>query len=580
MPALIQVNNLAKEYGGKKIFSDLSFAVNKKQKIGVIGKNGAGKSTLFKLILGLEKADNGEILIDRDVNIGYLKQEENFLKNESGLDYLRKNSAQEEWTCKKLASKFQLTEDRLAIEASKLSGGWKMRLKLVAMLLCEPTLFLLDEPTNYLDLNTLILLEEFLKSYNQSFMIISHDREFLKKTCTETLEIASDGCYLYPGPLEEYLEFKEQKMSSILKTNEGLKKQQEHLREFVDRFKAKASKAKQAQAMIRKIDKLEAKRITIEHQAGITRITMPSIVKRKSMALKVKNMSIGYNEPIVKNINFDLTFGEKLAILGLNGQGKTTLLKTLADVLKPISGSYHWFSGGQLAYHSQEAAELLNMSEQVGDYLRRIAAPDVKTEQVLKMAGDFLFKGDDLKKPIFVLSGGEKSRLMLAGMLLAKPDMLILDEPTSHLDFEAVEALGTALKKFNGAIIFTSHDRTFTNLIASEILEITNGAANYRYQSYDDYVAELEIKLAASTNEIKPKKSDQTGRENYLEQKNKQKEISALEKELSKLNQQHAELMYYFTEHPVNYNVDKVLALDKLNAAIKTAEEKWFNLQF
>lgn len=580
MPALIQVNNLAKEYGGKKIFSDLSFTVNKKQKIGVIGKNGAGKSTLFKLILGLEKADDGEILIDRDVSIGYLKQEEDFLKNESGLDYLQKNSAQEEWTCKKLASKFQLSEDRLAIEASKLSGGWKMRLKLVAMLLREPTLFLLDEPTNYLDLNTLILLEEFLKSYNQSFMIISHDREFLKKTCAETLEIASDGCYLYPGPLEEYLEFKEQKMSSILKTNEGLKKQQEHLREFVDRFRAKASKAKQAQAMIRKIDKLEAKRITIEHQAGITRITMPSIVKRKSTALKVKNMSIGYNEPIVKNINFDLAFGEKLAILGLNGQGKTTLLKTLADVLEPISGSYHWFSSGQLGYHSQEAAESLTMSEQVGDYLRRIAAPDVKTEQVLKMAGDFLFKGDDLKKPIFVLSGGEKSRLMLAGMLLAKPDMLILDEPTSHLDFEAVEALGAALKKFNGAIIFTSHDRTFTNLIASEILEITNGEAIYRYQSYDDYVAELEIKLAAATNEIKPKKSDQGGRENYLEQKNKQKEINALEKELAKLNQQHAELMYYFTEHPVNYNVDKVLELDKLNAAIKTAEEKWFNLQF
>ncbi|MEI6378726.1 MAG: ABC-F family ATP-binding cassette domain-containing protein [Candidatus Falkowbacteria bacterium] len=576
MPALLQVSNLEKYYGPQKIFDGLTFSVNTGQKIGIIGRNGAGKSTLFKIILGQETADNGTVMLGPEAHLGYLRQEEDWRADESALDYLLRVSGQEEWTVKKLASAFELKGDVLNRPALNLSGGWRMRLKLSGMLLQRPNLFLLDEPTNYLDLNTLILLENYLKSYKGSFLIISHDREFLKKTCEETLEINAGGCYHYPGPLEEYLAFKELRQLGLIKANEGLQRQQEHLREFAERFRAKASKAKQAQAALRKIEKLEAKRITIEHQAGITRIVIPPVVKRKSMALKVKNLTVGYDKPLVSQIVFEMLFGERLVVLGQNGQGKTTLLKTLADLLPPLAGSFHWFSGGKIAYHAQESMEVLKGDEQVGIYLRRQASPDVKTEAVLKMASDLLFNDRDLKKTIGVLSGGEKSRLLLGGILLSKPDILILDEPTSHLDFETVEALGVALSKFAGAIIFTSHDRTFTNLLSTGMIQIEKGLARRRFQDYEDYIAELELTLGAKP-ESSEEKTDSNGRQIYLEQKAKQKNLAQLEKELARLNQQHAELMFYFTDHPTNYTVDKVRQLDALNAAIKEAEERWLN---
>jgi ATP-binding cassette subfamily F protein 3 len=312
--------------------------------------------------------------------------------------------------------------------------------------------------------------------------------------------------------------------------------------------------------------------------AGITRIVMPTVPKRRSMALKVKKLSIGYRQPIISEIEFDMTFGERLAILGTNGQGKSTLLKTLAGVIEPLGGSFHWFAGGRIGYHAQDSMEVLKPSLLAGDYLRQTASPDVKTDAVLKMAGDLLFKDDDLKKPISVLSGGEKSRLMLGGILLSKPDILILDEPTSHLDFETAEALGRALAQFAGAIIFTSHDRTFTNLLATGLVQLDDGLARRRFQDYEDYIAELEAKLSLAPANTAPKNSASERQQQYLAEKERQKKLAAAERELAKLNQRHAELMFYFTDHPTNYSVDKVRELDNLNVKIKEAENTWLEL--
>ena len=296
------------------------------------------------------------------------------------------------------------------------------------------------------------------------------------------------------------------------------------------------------------------------------------------MALKVKKLSIGYRQPIISEIEFDMTFGERLAILGTNGQGKSTLLKTLAGVIEPLGGSFHWFAGGRIGYHAQDSMEVLKPSLLAGDYLRQTASPDVKTDAVLKMAGDLLFKDDDLKKPISVLSGGEKSRLMLGGILLSKPDILILDEPTSHLDFETAEALGRALAQFAGAIIFTSHDRTFTNLLATGLVQLDDGLARRRFQDYEDYIAELEAKLSLAPANTAPKNSASERQQQYLAEKERQKKLAAAERELAKLNQRHAELMFYFTDHPTNYSVDKVRELDNLNVKIKEAENTWLEL--
>lgn len=580
MPILLQVNELSKEYSGQKIFSGLSFAVSEKQKIGVIGRNGAGKSTLFRIVTGEEAADSGEIIIHADANIGYLKQAEDWQAGESGLEYLRRQSGKPEWRARQLASKFELGADKLGQEASSLSGGWRMRLRLTAMLLRDPNLFLLDEPSNYLDLDTLILLEDYLRAYRGSFLIISHDREFLKRTCAETIEISKSGCYHYPGNIEDYLAFKEQKLSSLVKANASLERQQEHWQEFVDRFRYKASKAKQAQAMIRKISKLEEKRITVEHQAGITRITIPPVPKRTNFALKINGLDIGYGDKaVVADIDFDCRAGEKLAILGLNGQGKTTLIKTLAGRILPLKGSFKFAANSRLAYHGQEEMERMDGKEQAGDFLRRSAASEVKTEAVLKMAGDFLFKDEELKKPVAVLSGGEKSRLLLAGLLLSKPDIIILDEPTCHLDFETTEALANALRKFAGTVLFASHDRTFSILIATGIVEIKDGRAKRRHEDYGDYVARLEKELwKKSQAEPEPAKDKAESREKYAENKERLRKIKSLEWELEKMQAYKEELMAYFLEHYQDYKPEKVQELEELKRRIQDKEELWLEL--
>lgn len=579
MGILLQASNLKKEYSGQKIFSGLSFAVSDKQKIGVIGRNGAGKSTLFKIICGEEEADDGDLIFGKDTHIGYLKQNEEFKKDESAYEYLERLSNKPEWEIKKLAAKFELTENKLSGLAESLSGGWRMRLKLTGMLLKEPNLFLLDEPSNYLDLNTILLLEDFLRSYRGSFMIISHDREFLKQTCEETLEISSTSCYHYPGNIESFLSFKEQKLSSLVKANVSLDKQQQHLQEFVDRFRFKASKAKQAQAVIRKIDKLENKRITIENQAGITRISIPPVTKKKNTILKMKNLSVGYGErKVIEGVSIDCQAGERIALLGLNGQGKSTLIKTLNHIIKPLAGSFHWNSDCKIGYHSQEEMEKLSGKEQVGEYLRKAAANDIKTEAVLKMAGDFLFKDEELKKPVSILSGGERSRLLLAGLLLSKPDVLILDEPTCHLDFETTEALGMALNKYNGSIIFASHDRTFCSLVATDIIEIENGSAKKKYEEYEDYVARLEKKLLNKPEVIIEEKAKNEATIKYIAAKERKKRIRQLEKELERLQQRKKELMEYFLENYQVYDQEKNNELEEIKEEIWRNEEEWLKL--
>lgn len=584
MVPLLQVNNLGKKYSGQTIFSGLSFSVFEKQKIGIIGRNGAGKSTMFRIILGQEEADEGNVIISKEAAIGYIEQENKFSDDEKCLEYLMHTSGKEDWQCRKMASRFKFNAEQLAKTTGELSGGWLMRLKLSAMLLLEPNLFLLDEPTNYLDLGTILLLEDFLKSYKGGFLIISHDREFLKNTCLETMEITPHRCLAFPQPLEAYLAYKEQRAASEQKINIKIEKEQKHLQDFVDRFRYKATKAGQAQAFIKKIDKLQTHKISIEHNASSVRINIPAIEKKKNRVLTIDEMAIGYGNKILAS-GFDLAIksGEKIIVVGDNGQGKSTLLKTLISELTPISGKFNWFAGLKKGYYGQLSTSALNPDEQVGNYLRRMADSSLKTEKVLQMAGDFLFSGDDLKKQIGVLSGGEKSRLIIAGLLLGKPDVLILDEPTNHLDFETVEALGEALAEFNGTIIFTSHDRTFANMLASGIIEIDNGQAKRHYHDYEDYVSKLEKRLAiVSQEKIQPKENNDREKNkivsDYEKSKEIKKKIKSLENKLEKLEEKRAAIYKYFLDNPVNHDKHKKDELETIEKETKEAEEEWLKL--
>lgn len=578
MVPLLQVNELSKKYSGQAIFSGLSFSVFQKQKIGIIGRNGAGKSTMFRIILNKEDSDSGNVIISSEARIGYIEQENTFKDKETGLAYLMRYSNKEEWRCRKVASRFKFTAEQIEKKIIYLSGGWQMRLKLSAMLLLEPNLFLLDEPTNYLDLGTILLLEDFLKSYKGGFLIISHDREFLKNTCLETMEITPHRCLSFPQPLEAYLAYKEQRAASEHKINEKLNREEKHMQAFVDRFRYKSSKATQAQALIKKIDKLQVHKISIEHNASKVRINIPEIEKKKNRVLTIDNLEIGYgNKVLATGFNFDVKSGEKIIVVGDNGQGKSTFLKTLAGEISPVAGKFSWFTGLKIAYYAQLADDVLNFDEQIGDYLRRVADLNLKTEKVLQMAGDFLFSGDDLKKTIGVLSGGEKSRLILAGLLLGKPDVLLLDEPTNHLDFETVEALGLALSDFNGTIIFTSHDRTFANMVASEIIEISEGKVRRHYHDYEDYVAKLEKRLIISEQknidtEIKKPISD------YEKNKEVKKQIKSLENKLKKLEKQKEAIHKYFLDNPLSYDITKRDELINVEEEIKKTEEDWLEL--
>ncbi len=489
--ALLQLQDLHKSYGPRAILDGASASFSTDQKIGVIGRNGSGKSTLCKIITGHEEADSGRISKSANLKLSYLEQQDPFRLDETVLSFLERYTHKEEWQCGEMAHRFQISNEMLSWTISALPGGYRTRAKLAAMLLAEPNFLILDEPTNYLDLSTLILLENFLQDFRGGYLIVSHDREFLKRTCEHTLEVEAGQLTLYPGNIEDYFTFKEEGLKQKTAHNKTVEKKREQLQEFVDRFRAKASTASRAKSKLKQIGRL--KTIEIQHPMSNVRIRIPAVERRSGTALSCDELSIGYPEKAVaRKIDMKVDRTAHAAVLGDNGQGKTTFLRTLAGDLPVQGGTFRWSAGLNIGYYAQHVFGTLNPEDDVLTFLQRNAAAGVTTQDVLEIAGSFLFKGNDVRKKIAVLSGGERARLVLAGLLLTQCHALLLDEPTNHLDFETVEALGRALKEFSGALFFISHDRTFVNLVATEIIEVKNGRVLKYPGTYEDYTYHLE----------------------------------------------------------------------------------------
>ena len=584
MSTVIQVRGVTKRHGTQVILDRAHLSVARDQKIGVIGRNGAGKSTLFRVILGEVEPDEGDVVIHPEFRVAHLEQVPPYRLDETAGDFLARYSGKQPWTCAKAASRFRVKKEQLERPLGELSEGFRMRVRLTGLLLRDPDFLLLDEPTNFLDVSTQILLERFLGSWRGGFLLISHDREFLKRTCTETLEIERGHLFLYPGDIEEYLAYKNSEVTRIERENSRIEDKKRHLHEFIDRFRYKASKATQAQSKLKVLAKLETIEIktplpTVNFRIGHGKI-------KKGIAVSTDDLAIGYGSSVIASgINVAVRRGRHAAIVGENGAGKTTFLLTLARRLAPVAGSVTWGSDLEFSYYGQSAIDALSSIDTVSAHLYRSAAVGTLIEDIEAMAGNFLFTQDDRAKTVEVLSGGERARLVLAGILLSKRPVFILDEPTNHLDFETVESLATALGGYPGTVLFVSHNRTFSHLLATEVIEVAGGSVRQYPDTYDAYVQALDLgaqeqerllaeEAATPDPEALAKKQERRTMHDELEaQKRKVRKVEA---EIATLEEERTNLHAQISLNPAAVSPTMGKRLKDVNQKISVLEEEWY----
>lgn len=585
---LLQLQSGYKQYGAKILFHDVALAINEGEHVGVIGPNGAGKTTLFKILVGQEHLDSGEIVKTQRLRVGYLEQEAEWSLDTSAEVYLEQNSLKPIWEVKRIGRELGLTEDHFRSPLKSLSGGYRMRMKLLALIGQEPQLMLLDEPTNFLDLESVLALEDFLRSYKGAFMLISHDREFLRRTTESTVEVEGGDISKFPGHIDDYFEQKEQLKLMLEAQAANLELKRKHLQSFVDRFRAKATKAKQAQSRVKQLEKMET--VDLKPLPVRSRIKIPPPIHTGKETLFIENAEFGYpGKTILHDVNLRLERGVRLGVVGYNGAGKSTLLKSIAERLPLITGSLKYGYQVTSSYFAQHVTEELMMEDTVLESLQKAAQSDLKAQDILNMAGSLLFSGDDIYKKIKVLSGGEKSRVALGQILLRRRPFLIMDEPTNHLDFDTVEAMTEALREFEGTLIVVSHDRGFIRRVATKILEIRDHRAEIYPGTYDDYVWSLEqarqreyqdqsIDERSNPNSMNKSKGDlesNSEKFNYKEvTKNLQSEIRELQRKMTKCE----ELIFNLNQRRDQLTQDLILArgpqAQELSKELKTCSNE------
>src|SRR5580700_1420616 len=501
MATLLQITKACKSYGDQVLLNHAEATLSDNVKVGFIGRNGAGKSTLLRVLLGEEELDSGEIARHPSLRLGYLRQHDPFLPDETALGFLMRDSGEPDWKCGEVAGQFELKGADLAGPIAKLSGGWQTRVKLAALLLHEPNLLLLDEPTNFLDLRTQILLEHFLQSHRSACLIVSHDRAFLGATCEHTLDLSRGKLTSFPGKVDAFLEFQHEKRQHEERANESILAKRKHLEEFIAKNKARAATATLARSKSKQLERLELTEIARNEPTA--RIRAPRVEPRKGFALRCLELAIGYPErQIASGVQLEIDHGSRAAVVGDNGQGKTTFLRTLVDSLKPLAGEVRWGYGCQIGVYAQHVYSSLPENQTVLEYLHKQAAFGKKDQEILEVAGALLFRKGHVKKPISVLSGGERARLCLAGLLLSTHNVLILDEPGNHLDVDTVEALAEALVEYEGTVIFTSHDRHFAKRVATCIVEVRDGRVTHYNGRYDAYLDKVNKEIEAGEREL------------------------------------------------------------------------------
>jgi ATP-binding cassette subfamily F protein 3 len=526
---MLQIRDLGKSYGSKTLFEGATVFLDNRSRVGLIGPNGAGKSTLIKMILGEEQYESGEISLGKNRKIGHLAQElpkfgnrtvmeevmrldgrrEEFLKEKAeieatletnhGEDILNRYSevlaeldAFDEYT---LPSRAEQILEGVGFKQSdyhrnlaEFSGGWLMRVALARVLLLQPDLLILDEPTNHLDLESVLWLEEFLGNYPGAILAVSHDRAFLNRMITSVWEIDQRRINPYVGNLDAYVVQKEERMILMASQRAGQDAKIAEMQSFVDRFGAKATKARQAQSRVKAIEKLEAELIELPESRDSVQFRFPPCQPSGREVVTLKNAGVKFGEKeIFSKFDWILKRGTFVAMVGVNGAGKTTLLRALTGIIPFNEGSIKIGHNVQIGYYSQLQAESLNLESTILAELEAVA-PKLTQSELRGVAGAFLFTGETVFKRIKVLSGGEKARVALAKLLLMPNNFLVLDEPTNHLDQESRAVLLEALSNYQGTLCLVSHDRDFVAALADELLEIEDHRVTPLMLNYEEYV--------------------------------------------------------------------------------------------
>jgi len=524
---MLTLSQLSKSFGGRTLFTDVALQINREDRIGLVGPNGAGKSTLFSLILGEASPDDGKVTLEKNVTMGFLPQESAPAGDETILELACATSSemsrvqkaiqrheaagtledpeyhealdtftelggwQLEPRAKQILSGLAFRDSDFHRMAKALSGGWIMRAHLARLLVQEPDLLLLDEPTNHLDLESLVWFQEYLRTYPGAILMISHDREFLNELVGSIVEISQTKLHRYRGNYDKYVVEKAAREEQHLAAYKNQQKEIASLQQFADRFRAKASKASQAQSKLKQIDRMEKIEAPVSATRSIKfRFPQPvrsglRVITLKEVRHTYKNVDGSGELTVYRGLNFEAERGQRTVLVGPNGAGKSTLLKLLGAALPIQQGERLLGHNVRVGYFSQHRGDTLNMKHQVLESV--LDSPNPVNEQTARtVLGSFLFRGDDVFKTVGVLSGGEKSRLALVKLLLDPPNLLLMDEPTTHLDIGSIDALIAALHQYEGTLIFISHDVHFIRAMASTVLHISAGqltpyAGDYQY---------------------------------------------------------------------------------------------------
>ena len=627
---ILQANKIERSFAGEVLFDNINLQVDERDRIALVGKNGAGKSTLLKILVGEEEPTSGEINKKKDISLSYLAQDsrfesENTIYDEmlhvfddlrrtekqlrqmelemgeksgedldklmSDYDRLSENFRQAggftyEADIRAILNGFKFDESMWQMKIAELSGGQNTRLALAKMLLEKPNLLVLDEPTNHLDIETIAWLENYLVNYSGALIIVSHDRYFLDKVATITLDLTKHSLDRYVGNYSRFVELKEQKLATEAKNYEKQQKEIAALEDFVNRNLVRASTTKRAQSRRKQLEKMER---LDKPEAGkkSANMTFQSEKTSGNVVLTVENVAIGYDgEVLSQPINLDLRKMNAVAIVGPNGIGKSTFIKSIVDQIPFIKGEKRFGANVEVGYYDQTQSKLTPSNTVLDELWNDFKlTPEVEIRNRL---GAFLFSGDDVKKSVGMLSGGEKARLLLAKLSMENNNFLILDEPTNHLDIDSKEVLENALIDFDGTLLFVSHDRYFINRVATHVLELSENGSTLYLGDYDYYVekkAEVEMtqaEEASTSNQAKepsPVNDYQAQKESQKEVRKLMRQIESLEAEIEELESQSQAISEQMLEtNDAGKLMELQAELDKISHRQEEAMLEWEEL--